>query len=98
MAADVQVKVNVLKEVPVESPLVESSSNVVVLQNGRKLENAIRGVVEKSVSLIMDKLALSFEDAFRLTSIAGDLRICQACASSLDVVVRMQLPKLFSLR
>jgi amidase len=98
VAADVQVKVTVLKDVPVEYPLVESPTDLIVVQSGRKLEDAIKGVVERSVSLIMDKLALSFEDAFRLTSIAGDLRICQACASPLDVVVRMQLPKLFSLR
>lgn len=98
VGADVRAKVTVLKNVRTEYPLVENPSSISIICSAKKLEGAIHCAVERAVSLIEDKLALSFEDAFRLASIAGDLRICQACQSSLDVVVRLQLPKLFSLR
>ncbi len=98
VSADVKVKVSLLKELRIRYPMVENPSSIAIICNAKKLEGAIRTAVERSVSLIEDKLALSFEDAFRLASVVGDLRICQACGSSLDVVVRLQLPKLFSLQ
>ncbi len=97
VGADVRVRVSLLKNSGLGYPVVENASSIIIICSSKKLEDAIRGAVERSVLLIAHKLTISFEDALRLASIAGDLRICQACASPLDVVVRMQLPKLFSL-
>ena len=95
IAADVGINVRVLKNIHMITPLVQTDSKISIIHNAPKLEQAIRGAVEKSVSLTKERTGLSFEDAFRLVSITGDLRICQACVSSIDVSVRMQLPRSF---
>jgi amidase len=95
IAADVKVKISVLKNIKVITPLVESKSNITIIYNAPKLEEAIRGVVKKSISLLEERIGLSLEDALRIVSSVGDLGICQSCESLIDVVVRMRLPKFF---
>lgn len=96
IGSDVTVKVTLLRGLNLEGPLVETESKIVIVHNDRSLEKAVRGVVEKSVSLIMERKDLPFDDAYRFTSVFGDVRVC-ACPSPTDVVVRMQIPKIFDI-
>ena len=96
IGSDVKVRVSLEKNLKLEGPLVETESKIVVIYNDQSLEKAVRGVVEKSVSLIMERKGLSFDDAYRFTSVFGDLKVC-ACPSPTDVVVRMHIPKIFNI-
>jgi amidase len=93
IGADVTVKLGLLKGVRIESPIVETESHVDLVHNSPKLEDAIRGVVLKAVSLLESTRNLSRMEAIALVSVAGDLGVCQAAMSRIDAVVRMRLPK-----
>ena len=96
IGSDVRVRISLQKNLNFGGPLVETGSKIVIIHNDQSLEKAVRGVVEKSVSLIMEKKGLSFDDAYRFTSVFGDVKIC-ACPNLADVVVRMHLPKIFNI-
>ena len=93
IGADVRVKLGLLKDVKIESPIVETESYVDLVHNSPKLEDAIRGAVLKAVSLLESTRTLSRIEAIALVSVAGDLGVCQAAMSRLDAVVRVRLPK-----
>jgi amidase len=97
IAADVKVKITLLRHIHLDTLLVETERNIIIVHNSKTVEEAIRGVVLKSVRLLIQRMGLSFEDAYRVASTVGDVRICQACASSIDAVVRMRIPKLFGI-
>ena len=96
IGANVRVKVGLLKGVRVPCPVVETDSAIIVIRDNSELTEAIRSVVREAASLVSTKLGVSFEDGYRIASVSGDVRICQAAGLPINVIVRMRLPKLFS--
>jgi amidase len=97
IGADVRVRIELLKGVRVPCPMVETDSAIVVIKDGAELTEAIRSVVLEAATLVSTRLGVSFEDGYRIASVSGDLRICQAAGLPINAIVRMRLPKLFSL-
>jgi amidase len=97
ISANVNVKLELIKNWTPRRPIVETSTHLSIVYNAGNLQDAVRGVVAETVELLSSKLGLSAEDAIALISTAGDVRICQACEGPVDVVVRLQMPRLFRL-
>jgi amidase len=97
ISSNVNVKIDLIKDWMPRRPIVETSTHLTIVHNAGNLQDAVRGVVSETVDILSWKLGLSIEEAIALTSTAGDVRICQACEGPVDVVVRLQIPKLFRL-
>jgi amidase len=97
IGADVGIRVDVLKGTRVPCPIVETKSAIVLIRDAPTLAEAMRAVVEEASELLSEKLGVSFEDGYRLASVAGDVRICQAAGLQINVIVAMRLPKIFSI-
>lgn len=97
ISADVTVRFNIIKEWALRRPIVETPTRLVLVHNAGTLHEAVRGVVSDAVDLLSSKLGLSDEESIALISTAGDVKICQACEGPVDVIVRLQIPKLFKL-
>ena len=93
IGADVRVKVDVVKAVGLDGPIIETESHVTLVYNSRNVEDAIRGVLLRSVALLQRSTGISTERAIALVGVFGDLGICQAAASPIDAVVRMRIPR-----
>ena len=93
IGADVQVKVSLLKAVTLDGPAIETDSHVTLVYSAPKLEDAIRGVLLRSVSLLRKSVGISTQQAIGLISTCGDLGFCQAAMSPIDAVVRMRIPR-----
>jgi amidase len=97
ISADVTLSLGVIKRFRLRCPVVETRTAIVLIKDSPKLEDAIREVVEEAAGLVSERLGVSFEDGYRIASVSGDLRICQAAGLQINPVVRMRLPKLFGL-
>ncbi|MEM2876158.1 MAG: acetamidase/formamidase family protein [Candidatus Bathyarchaeia archaeon] len=93
ISADVEAEIDVLRGVSLGRPLVETRDHIVYTYNATDLKIAVRGVVEEAVKHLSCRLKLPLEEAIILVSVAGDVMLCQACDSPIDVVTRLKIPK-----
>ncbi|MCL1994558.1 MAG: acetamidase/formamidase family protein [Spirochaetes bacterium] len=92
MPAEVTVKVDVLKNFPLPTPLIENDNCYMAVHSAKTADEAIQHAVFKAVRLVMEKIpGTSRYDAVTLVSLAADLRICQVVDPL--ITVRCELPK-----
>jgi len=91
------VRLDLVKGWGLKRPLVVTPEHFVIVYNAGGLQEAVRGVVDETVDLFSKRLGLSLEEAIALVSTRGDVKICQACDGPVDVIVRLQMPRLFNL-
>ena len=91
IAGEVTVKVDVLKDVALPLPLIETDDLWVTLGSRESMEAASQLAIENMVSLIQKKSPLSFNQAGMLLSLAGNLHACQVVNP--NVTFRMELAK-----
>ena len=92
--ADVRVRLGVVKGAAPRRPLIETTGAWMTCASAPALQDAVRLATRDMVDFLARRLRISREDAFLLATAAGDVRIGQACASTLDSTARMSFPKI----
>jgi amidase len=92
--ADVRVRLSIVAGAAPPRPLIETADAWMTCANAPALQEAVKRATADMVALLARRLRISREDAFLLATAAGDVRIGQACASTLDSTARMRFPKI----
>lgn len=93
IAAEVGLRVNLIKQVPLLAPRLETPDRIVTLGWGREFAEARAMVVEEMIGIMEASMRVSAVEALMLISATGDLRIGQACGT-MDMTVRLEMPRL----
>ena len=96
--ADVRVRFDLRKDFALRRPLIETADAWMTCACAPTLQQAVKLATGDMVEFLAQRLQISREDAFLLATAAGDVKIGQACASTLDATARMSFPKLERLR
>jgi amidase len=91
--AEVLARISVAKGVGIQRPLLETSTMWMTCASASNLQEAVRVATKDMVEFLSRRLNISIEDAYLLASAAGDVRIGQACGSTVDSTARMCFPK-----
>jgi amidase len=88
---NIKVKVDVIKDSKLNNPMLEDSEYIYTIASHEDLMTAVRTSTEGMHTYIMDKLAMSYNEAGMLLSAAGNVQICQVVDPKLTV--RFAFPK-----
>lgn len=91
IAADVKVRLSVVKDVCIETPMLENDSICGVIYSHENIEEAIFQAVRIMNEIVQKELGLSFNDAGMLLSAVGNLKFCQVVDP--ERTVMMCVPK-----
>ncbi|NLC97315.1 MAG: acetamidase, partial [Erysipelotrichaceae bacterium] len=89
--ANVTVKISVLKDVTIKTPMLENEAIVGVIYSSKDIEKAIFHAVNITNEIVSKKLNLSYDESGMLLSAVGDLKICQVVDP--ERTVMMCVPK-----
>ena len=89
--AEVTIKLDLLKDHPIERPRIETSLEIMVVASAEGLNAAIKMALVDMVNWLQTDHGLSKEEAYVIVSSAGDVRIGQVVDPA--VTVRVALPK-----
>ena len=92
IAADVKVRLSVIKGSSIETPMLENNDICGVIYSHEEIEKAVFHVVRIMNEIMQNKLELSLNDAGMLLSAVGDLKFCQVVDP--ERTVMMCVPKL----
>jgi amidase len=95
--ADVRVRLDLVKHGALRRPLIETADAWMTCASASSLQAAVRLATQDMVEFLARRLCVSREDAFLLATAAGDVKVGQACASTLDSTARMSFPKIAGL-
>lgn len=90
-AGTVTLKVDVIKNKELLHPVIETKSHIFTLHTAETFEEAMYVAVDDMVTLIMDKLRLDFQDAYRLLSATCDIRVSQVVNGV--ITMKVALPR-----
>lgn len=93
IAAEVGLRVNLLKRVTLPQPRLETADRIVTTGWSRDFAEARRMAVEDMLDLMERGMGISAVEALMLISVAGDLRIGQACGN-MEITLRLEMPRL----
>ena len=91
VAGEVQLKVELIKDLSLPTPLVTDDHILAVIYSQKSLDEAANGTVEIMADLICSRTELTTEDAIMLLSAAGNLRISQVVDPL--KTVRFEIPR-----
>ena len=91
IAADVKVRLSVIKSSSIETPMLENNDICGVIYSHEEIEKAVFHVVRIMNEIMQNKLELSLNDAGMLLSAVGDLKFCQVVDP--ERTVMMCVPK-----
>ena len=77
IAADVQVRLSVIKGLSIETPMLENEDSCGVIYSHEEIEKAVFHAVRIMNEIMQKKLGLSLNDSGMLISAVGDLKFCQ---------------------
>ncbi len=97
IGAETTVRVDVVKGSGIAWPWVELDDKIMVLVSAAEFTDARREAMECMLAVLESQLQLTSAQALALLSIAGDLRIGQACGG-FDLTVRLEMPASLGLR
>lgn len=93
IAAEVGLCVNLYKQVALPAPRLETTDRIVTTGWSRDFAEARRMAVEDMLTLLETSMGISAVEALMLISVAGDLRIGQACGN-MEITLRLEMPRL----
>jgi amidase len=93
IAARVDLRVDVVPGTALTSPRFDTGDRIATTGWGRDFADARRMCVADMLDLMTAGLGIGSAEAFMLISIAGDLRIGQACGI-MEMTLRLEMPKL----
>ena len=91
IAADVKVRLSVIKGLSIETPMLENEDICGVIYSHEEIEKAVFHAVRIMNDIMQRKLELSFNDAGMLLSAVADLKFCQVVDP--ERTVMMCVPK-----
>ena len=95
ICAEVTVRVNLIKDVSVSRPWLETPDAWVTTGDALDPAAALRIAAEEMITLLQQRLQLTFEEAYMLMSARGDVQICQILGpGSFPVTTRAVFPRL----
>jgi amidase len=89
--AEIIIRLNLLPEYNIPRPRIETDEEIMTVASAEGLDNAIKIALQDMVDWLRVEKELSNEEAYVLTSIAGDVRIGQIVDPA--VTVRVAVPK-----
>jgi amidase len=92
IAAEVDIRVQVLKGVKVPTPLVETAESIAPISTGATLDEAADAALNKAMDLLVELADMDFYDAGRLLSAGGHLKISQYVPPAV-LHCRVEIPK-----
>ncbi len=95
ISAEVTVRVDVLEDQLLPRPYIEMTDSIIACGNASSFDEVRKLVIEDMVTILMKKMSLTDIEALMLISAQGDLGICQACNSPVDITMRVVFPKLW---
>jgi len=93
ICAQVKVRVDLAKDVRINYPYIETDEFLITTGTGGEFYKAARIAVDEMIKRLVELKGISQEEAYMLISIAGDVRLNQACNSPIDISVRVEFPK-----
>ena len=93
ICAQVKVRVDLVKGVRINYPYIETNEFLITTGTGGEFYRAARIAVDEMIKRLVELKGISQEEAYMLISIAGDVRLNQACNSPIDISVRVEFPK-----
>lgn len=91
IAADVKVRLSVIKGLSIETPMLENDDSCGVIYSHEEIEKAVFHAVRIMNEIVQKKLGLSLNEAGMLLSAVGDLKFCQVVDP--ERTVMMCVPK-----
>ena len=91
IAADVKVRLSLIKGLSIETPMLENEDSCGVIYSHEDIEKAVFHAVRIMNEIMQKKLGLSLNDAGMLISAVGDLKFCQVVDP--ERTVMMCVPK-----
>ena len=91
ISAKITVKVEVIKQVPLENPIVESEDTVWVVASADTMEVALHNAARQMIDIVQKQQNLSFNEAGMLMSATGNAEVCQVVDPL--VTMRFGMPK-----
>ena len=91
ISAEISIVVDVIKDCRIGWPWAEADGKIMVLTCGPNFPQARREAIEAMLSVVETQLGLAPAESLALISLAGDLRIGQACGG-MDITVRLEMP------
>lgn len=91
--AKVKIKIELLKNYETGFPYIETDELMITTGVSSSYFQASRIAVEEMIKKLVELLGITKEDAYMLISIAGDIRLSQACSPLTDMSVRVEFPK-----
>ena len=93
ICAQVKVKIDLVEDVRINYPYIETDEFLITTGTGSEFYRAARIAVDEMIKRLVELKGVSQEEAYMLISIAGDVRLNQACNSPIDISVRVEFPK-----
>jgi len=91
--AQVKARIDLVKDVRINYPYVETDEFLITNGTGRAFYSAAQIAVDEMIKRLVELKGITPEEAYMLISIAGDVRLNQACNSPIDISVRVEFPK-----
>jgi len=91
VSGKVRLRISKVEGFKVNVPIVETENELMVISSEATLEKAMRKGAILSCKLLQDYLNINFPDAYRLVSIACDVKICQVVNP--QATIRVCIPK-----
>ena len=87
-------RVSVIKNCPLEWPVLETADTWYTMASAAGYEEALRHASVQMQGLVAAATGWDATDAYLYMSLRGDLEICQACKPcEVDLIVRLGVPK-----
>lgn len=84
-SGEIKIKVDVINSFYLNMPIVKNSGMISFLYSDQSLELAIERATNEVTSFLMDSFKISFNEAFHLTSVIGNLEIFQLVNPNITV-------------
>lgn len=91
--AKVKIKIELLKNYETNFPYIETDDLMITTGVNSDYFKASRIAVEEMIKKLVELLGITKENAYMLISIAGDIKLSQACSPLTDMSVRVEFPK-----
>ena len=93
IAAEVGLRPQLTRDYPLAQPRFDTGDKIVTTGWSHDFAEARRMAVADMLQLLVDCLDITTTEAMMLISVAGDLRIGQACGN-MEMTLRLEMPKL----
>ena len=84
-------RIGLLKRAHLKAPVAQTPDHLIAMAFDEDLDVAASVALRRMIDLIIEQTSLSLEDAYRLCSLAGDLRITQVVNRKKGVHIMMPL-------